>query len=329
MTLLPKKSFKQKREELRDGLRSRRPLRFIGSFSPLVSAMIEDLGFEGIYVSGSVVAGQEGWPDVGLTTLSEVTRQAEILTQSSFLPSIVDGDTGFGESLNSARLVMEMEKRGLSGLHIEDQAFPKRCGHLNNKKLISTEEMVLKIKSSIKARQDKNFLIIARTDAYSILGIEAALERAEAYKEAGADMIFPEALPSEKDFEIFRDKISLPLLANMTEFGKTDIIEQKTFEKMGYNIVIYPVTTLRLALKAVEKGLKLLTRDKQKEMLPDMQPREQFYELLKYEKYKQFDKEVFSFSRPSNDFSDTTQKPSKTNTSENDEFKDTPDSKDC
>lgn len=305
MTFFPHQDFKQKRKKLRDSLRSHRSLRFIGSFSPLVSAIIENLGFEGIYVSGAQVAGQNGWPDVGLTTLNEVAIQAEILTQSSSLPSIVDGDTGFGGNLNAARLTLEMEKKGLSGLHIEDQAFPKRCGHLDNKKLISIEEMVLKIKSSVKARKDKNFLIIARTDAYNVSGMEEALQRAEAYREAGADMIFPEALPSQRDFEIFRNKISLPLLANMTEFGKTDIIEQKVFEKMGYNIVIYPVTTLRLALQAVEKGLKLLAQDKQKDILREMQSRKDFYKLLKYEDYTQFDKEVFNFSNDSNSPSNT------------------------
>ena len=293
--IFPEKSASQKRQALREKLKSSHCLRFIGSFSPVVSAIIEELGFEGVYVSGSVVSSQEGWPDVGLTTLNEVARQAESLTQLVSLPSLVDGDTGFGQSINCARLVMEMEKRGLTGLHIEDQMFPKRCGHLDHKKLVSIDEMVLKINSAVKARKDKNFLIIARTDAHSVSGLSEALTRAKAYREAGADMIFPEALPSVKDFEIFRNKIDIPLLANMTEFGKTEIIEQKIFEKMGYNIVIYPVTTLRLALKAVEKGLKFLAQDKQKDILPEMQNRKRFYELLKYEDYKQFDKEVFNF----------------------------------
>ena len=293
--IFPKKSATQKRQALREKLKSSCCLRFIGSFSPVVSAIIEELGFEGVYVSGAVVSSQEGWPDVGLTTLNEVARQAESLTQGVCLPSLVDGDTGFGQSINCARLVMEMEKRGLTGLHIEDQMFPKRCGHLDHKKLVSIDEMVLKINSAVKARKDKNFLIIARTDAHSVSGLSEALIRAKAYREAGADMIFPEALPSVKDFEIFRNKIDIPLLANMTEFGKTELIEQKIFEKMGYNIVIYPVTTLRLALKAVEKGLKLLAQDKQKDILPEMQNRKRFYELLKYEDYKQFDKEVFNF----------------------------------
>ena len=295
--ILPNKSTSQKRKELKEKLKSPCCLRFIGSFSPVVSAIIEELEFEGVYVSGAVISSQKGWPDVGLTTLSEMAREAETLTQFVSLPSLVDGDTGFGQSMNCARLVMEMEKKGLTGLHIEDQVFPKRCGHLDNKKLISIDEMVLKIKSAVKARQDKNFLIIARTDAYGVSDLEEALTRAEAYREAGADMIFPEALPSVKDFETFRNKIDIPLLANMTEFGKTEIIEQKIFEKMGYNIVIYPVTTLRLALKAVEKGLNLLARDKQKDMLSQMQSRNRFYELLKYEDYKNFDKEVFNFKR--------------------------------
>lgn len=280
------KSPEQKREDLREKLKGPKCLRFAGSFSPLVSSMIEELGFDGLYVSGAVVSSQKGWPDVGLTTLCEMSREAEVITRFSSLPSLVDGDTGFGSPINCARLVMEMEQKGLSALHIEDQEFLKKCGHLDNKKLIPTEEMILKIKSALKARKDKNFLIVARTDAFGVSGMEEALERAEAYREAGADMIFPEALPSVKDFETFREKVKTPLLANMTEFGKTDIIEQRIFEKIGYNMVIYPVTAWRLALKATEKGLKLLARDRQKDILPEMQTRHRFYELLKYEEYK-------------------------------------------
>ena len=295
--IAPQKSATQKRKELKEKLKASRCLRFVGSFSPVVSAIIEELSFDGIYVSGAVISSQGGWPDVGLTTLTELTCQAECISRFVSLPSLVDGDTGFGENMNCARLVMEMEKRGLAGLHIEDQVSPKRCGHLDNKKLVPIEEMVLKITSAVKARQDENFLIVARTDAYSVSGMTEALKRANAYSEAGADMIFPEALPSVKNFETFRDKIKTPLLANMTEFGKTDIIKQKVFEQMGYNIVIYPVTTLRLALKAVEKGLQLLSQDKQEEILPEMQNRDRLYELLKYEDYKNFDADVFNFRK--------------------------------
>lgn len=275
-------SFEQKRKELKEKLKTSRLLRFVGSFNPVVSAIIEELQFDGIYVSGAVLSSNKGFPDVGLTTLTEVADEAENLTQFTRLPSLVDGDTGFGGELNCARLVQEMEKKGLSGLHIEDQTFPKKCGHLKGKRLVSTAEMVLKIQSAVKARRDENFLIIARTDAYGVSGFSEAVKRAHAYSEAGADMIFPEALPRVKEFKAFRQEIKAPLLANMTEFGQTEIIEQKMFEDMGYNMVIYPVTALRLALKAVEESLKSLHQDSQKELLSRMQTRERLYELLAY-----------------------------------------------
>ena len=285
----------EKRKQLKERLKSS-PLRFVGSFSPLVSRLIEKKGFDGIYVSGSVLSSLQGFPDIGLTTLKEVVEEAENITKNSFLPSLVDSDTGFGGAVHSARAVYEFEKRGLSGLHIEDQKFPKRCGHLDKKSLISMEEMNLKIQAAVQARRDKNFLIIARTDARAVEGLEAALERAKSYLSAGADMIFPEALESVKEFEFFRRQISSPLMANMTEFGKTEIIPYKTFEKLAYNLVIYPVSTWRLALKAVDEGLQTLFEDKQESLLPKMQTRQELYDLLEYESYNQFDKELFNFS---------------------------------
>ncbi len=293
--IFPKKTFEEKRQELKDKLKSQKCLRFVGAFSPLVAQLIEEKGFDGVYISGAVVSNDRGWPDVGLTTLNEVVDRASNIAQISSLPSIVDADTGFGESMNCARSLAEMEQRGLAGLHIEDQEFPKRCGHLDNKKLISMEDMVLKIQSAVKVRRDKNFLIIARTDAKSVSGMEEAVDRAKAYLEAGADMIFPESLSSIKEFEEFRSKVSTFLMANMTEFGKTDIISHKIFKKMGYDIVIYPVTTWRLALKAVEDGLDILFKDQQESLLSHMQTRKRLYELLDYEGYKLFDKEAFNF----------------------------------
>ena len=294
--ILPVQTPEEKRKNLREKLKQTSCLRFVGSFSPLVSALIEEKGFDGIYVSGAVVSGDQGWPDVGLTTLNEVTERAETLTRFSNLPSLADGDTGFGSAMNCARLVVEMEKKGLSGVHIEDQGYPKRCGHLEGKKLVSIEEMVCRIQSAVKARRDKNFLIIARTDARGTDGMAEALERAEAYKAAGADVIFPEALHTIREFEEFRSKISSPLLANMTEFGKTDLIPHRVFEKMGYNLIIYPVSAFRLALKAVEEGLDILSRDGQEQLIPKMQTRDRLYQLLKYKNYEDFDKDVFDFS---------------------------------
>ena len=287
--ILPSLSPEQKRKDLRKKLKTPACLRFVGSFSPPVSALIEEKGFDGIYISGAVISGDRGFPDVGLTTLSEVTDRAETLTRLSSLPSLADGDTGFGSTLNCARMVEEMEKKGLCGVHIEDQGYPKRCGHLDGKKPISTEEMTSRIHSAVRARRDKNFLIIARTDARETEGMESALERATAYQRAGADMIFPEALHNIQEFEEFRDKISLPLLANMTEFGKTDIIPHRIFEKMGYDIVIYPVSVFRLALKAVEEGLSVLSQDKQELLISKMLTRQRLYELIRYKDYEDFD----------------------------------------
>ena len=288
-------SSQEKRQKLKVKLESS-CLRFVGSFSPLVSRLIEKKGFDGIYVSGAVLSSLHGWPDIGLTSLNEVVNSAESLTQNSILPSIVDADTGFGSESNLARAVYELEKKGLSGFHIEDQTFPKRCGHLDKKNLVSVEEMSLKIQTAVKARKDSNFLIIARTDARGVEGIEQAVERAKAYISAGADMIFPEALRSIEEFETFRKAVSVPLMANMTEFGKTDIIPYKTFKSLSYNIVIYPVSAWRLALKAVDQGLDTLFKDQQKDLLSQMQTREELYDLLQYEDYKQFDKELYNFS---------------------------------
>ena len=288
-------SAQEKRKRLKAQLESS-CLRFVGSFSPLVSRLIEEKGFDGIYVSGAVLSSLYGWPDIGLTSLTEVVNGAESLAQSSILPSIVDADTGFGEAGNIARAVYELEKRGLSACHIEDQTFPKRCGHLDQKTLISVEDMVLKIQAAVKARGDKSFLIIARTDARGVEGFDQALQRAAAYISAGADMIFPEALQSIKEFEMFRSKISSPLMANMTEFGKTEIIPYQIFKNMAYNVVIYPVSAWRLALKAVDQGLDVLFKDQQKDLLPQMQTRQELYQLLKYEDYKKFDKELYNFS---------------------------------
>ena len=291
-------SPEKKRQILREKLSSSSAscLRFVGSFSPLASLLIEKKGFDGIYISGGALAAGKGLPDIGLNSWSETIEEAENISQTSTLPSIMDADTGFGGAVHCAHTVYKCEGKGLSGLHIEDQNLPKRCGHLDKKSLIPLKEMALKIQSGAKARKDKNFLIIARTDARGIEGMDSALERAQAYIEAGADMIFPEALHSVKEFELFRSKISAPLLANMTEFGKTEIIPFQTFKSIGFNIVIYPLSLLRLALKALDEGLDRLAADKQKSLLKKMQSRKELYELLGYNKYNQFDQDIFNFS---------------------------------
>ncbi len=288
---------REKRKRFRDGLKSGKLLKFPGAFSPLSAMQIEKLGFEGVYISGSVLSNDLGYPDIGLTTLSEVAARGRQIARVTALPSIIDADTGFGVALNAARTIQEFIEMGLSGCHLEDQENPKRCGHLDGKKLVGTDEMLQKIKAASSQRKlDENFVIIARTDARASEGLDKAIERAKAYIDAGADVIFTEALENEKEFETFRKAIKAPLLANMTEFGKSKLLSIKTLEDLGYNIVIYPVTTLRLAMKAQEEGLKhILQEGSQEKILDRMQHRKELYELTRYEEYNSFDQNIFNF----------------------------------
>jgi methylisocitrate lyase len=294
--LFVQKSPAQKRAEFRASLKSGSLLRFPGAFSPLVGMVIERRGFEGVYVSGAALSADLGFPDIGLTTLDEVAARGTAIARMTNLPSIIDADTGFGEALNVARTVQTLEAAGLCGCHFEDQQNPKRCGHLDGKSLVSTADMVRKIRASVSARGDANFVLIARTDARALEGLDGAITRARAYVDAGADMIFPEALADESEFEKFRRAISVPLLANMTEFGKTKLLTTKQLASLGVNVVIYPVTTLRLAMKAVEEGLATMHKEgTQAALLDRMQTRAELYELLRYEDYQRFDQDVFNF----------------------------------
>jgi methylisocitrate lyase len=294
--LFSKKSPAQKRADFRAALKSGKFLRFPGAFSPLVSLLIERQGFEGVYISGAVLANDLGLPDVGLTTLSEVSQRGRAIARTTELPAIIDADTGFGEPMNAARTVQELEDLGLCGCHFEDQQNPKRCGHLDGKTLVTTDEMVKKIRAAAKARRDENFVIIARTDARAAEGLDGAIQRAKAYVDAGADMIFAEALADEGEFAKFKQAVPAPLLANMTEFGKSKLLTTQQLTNAGVNVVIYPVTTLRLAMKAVEDGLAVLKKDgTQESIVKEMQTRAELYELLRYKDYEQFDKEVFNF----------------------------------
>jgi len=294
--LFAQKSPAQKRAEFRAALKSGRLLRFPGAYSPLVAMLIERQGFEGVYVSGAMLAADLGFPDVGLTTLSEVAQRGRAIARATQLPVIVDADTGFGEALNVARTVQELEELGHCGCHLEDQQNPKRCGHLDNKSLVSVADMVRKIRAAASARRDANFVLIARTDARALEGLDGAIARARAYVDAGADMIFPEALADESEFEKFRKVMSVPLLANMTEFGKTKLLTTQQLAGLGVNVVIYPVTTLRLAMKAVEEGLAAMQKEgTQAALLDRMQTRAELYELLRYEDYQRFDQDVFNF----------------------------------
>jgi len=290
------KSSAQKRADFCAALKSGKLLHFPGAFSPLVAMAIQRHGFDGVYVSGAALAADCGLPDVGLTTLSEVAARGGAIARATDLPALIDADTGFGEALNVARTIQTLEDAGLCGCHLEDQMNPKRCGHLDHKSLVTAAGMIEKIRAAIVARRDRNFVITARTDARASEGLDGALARAKAYVDAGADVIFPEALADEREFEKFRKAVKVPLLANMTEFGKTKLLTAKQLCDLGINIVIYPVTTLRLAMKAVEEGLAVLKKaGTQESLLKEMQARAALYELLRYEDYAKFDKEVFNF----------------------------------
>jgi len=288
-----KKKPSEKRVELKKKLKKNKILRFPGAYNPLSAKLISKIGFDGIYISGAVMANDLGIPDIGLTTLSQVSYRANQISKVTDLPSIVDVDTGFGDC---KKTIETFENLGLSGCHIEDQIEQKRCGHLDNKELITLNKMVEKIKIAVKSKIDKNFLIIARTDSNSVEGINKTIERVKAYEDAGADIIFPEAMKDEKEFEQIRKNTKVDLLANMTEFGKSKLLSANTLEKLGYSIVIYPVSTQRLAMKNVEDGLKVIFNDgHQNNIIDRMQTRKRLYELVEYEKYNKPDKKITDF----------------------------------
>ena len=289
-----KKTVSEKRSNLIKNLKSKKLLRFPGAYNPLCAKLIAEIGFDGVYVSGGVMSNDLGLPDIGLTTLEQVSYRSNQIARVTDLPTIVDIDTGFG---NCKKTIEIFESKGLAGCHLEDQIAEKRCGHLDNKELVSKEEMVKKIKESVKARKDKNFLIIARTDANSVEGLDKTLERIKAYEDAGADMIFPEAMKDESEFEKVRKTAKGYLLANMTEFGKSKLLDKKQLENLGYNLVIYPVSTQRLAMQNVEIGLKSIFNDgHQNNIIDKMQTRKRLYELVEYEKYNTPDKKITDFS---------------------------------
>ncbi|RYZ60201.1 MAG: methylisocitrate lyase [Proteobacteria bacterium] len=296
--LFPEISPAQKRANLRAALKSNKLLRFPGSWSPLVSMAIEKEGFEGVYISGSVLSNDLGYPDIGLTSLTEVAQRGRQIARTTKLPSIIDIDTGFGEPMSAARSVQEMIEMGLAGCHIEDQINPKRCGHLDGKEIVTRDAMVQKVAAASRGKKlDENFLLIARTDSRAIEGLEKSIERAKAYIDAGADCIFIEALENEKEFEQFRKAISVPLLANMTEFGKSKLLTYDQLSNLGYNIVIYPVTTFRLAMGATVEGLaEIKAKGTQEGLLSKMQHRKDLYNLTRYEDYNALDSSLYNFT---------------------------------
>jgi methylisocitrate lyase len=289
-------SAADKRTAFRAGLASGKLLRFPGAFSPLSAMLIARHGFEGVYVSGAVISADLGLPDIGLTTVTEVAGRARQIARVTALPALVDADTGFGEPMNAARTVQLLEDAGVAGLHIEDQVNPKRCGHLDGKDVVGRDTAVKRIKAAAAARRDPAFVIAARTDAAAVKGLDDAIDRARAYADAGADLIFPEAMTGEADFERMRAAVDVPILANMTEFGKSPLLTVQTLESLGVNVVIYPVTLLRLAMHAADAGLAAIAGlGTQEGLLDQMQHRRDLYDLLDYEAYNAFDASVFNF----------------------------------
>ena len=289
-----KKTAEEKRIELDQKLKSKKILRVPGAYNPLTAKLIEEIGYDAVYVSGGVMSNDLGYPDIGLTTLKDVSYRSNQIARVTNLPTIVDIDTGFKSCKESIEI---FENLGVSAVHLEDQIEQKRCGHLDNKELISKDQMINKIKECIKAKKDKNFKIIARSDAKSVEGLDKMIDRCKAYIDAGAEIIFPEALSDEKDFEKVRSSLDCYLLANMTEFGKSKLLNYKELENLGYNIVIYPVTTQRLAMKSVEDGLRAIFVDgHQNNIIDKMQTRKRLYDLVEYEKYNSLDEKIYNFS---------------------------------
>lgn len=294
--LFTTKSADQKRADFRKGLASGKLLQFPGAFNPLCAQMIERKEFDGVYISGAVMSADLCLPDIGIATMSEFVERGRQIARVTDLPSFIDIDTGFGEPMAAARTVMMMEEAGLAGCHIEDQVMPKRCGHLDGKEIVSTDIMIQRVKAAAEAKRDPNFVLIARSDARAVEGLDASIDRMKAYVDAGADMIFPEAMKSEKEFEAVRAALDVPILANMTEFGKSRLLNKKELEDLGFNVVIYPVTTLRLAMGACDRGLdRILADGDQNGILDEMQHRRDLYDLLRYHDYNKFDESIYNF----------------------------------
>lgn len=299
--LYSKVSPAQKRAKFRESLSGPEILEFPGAFNPLSAKLIQEKGFDGIYISGAVIAADLGLPDIGLTTLTEVANRGSQIARMTDLPALIDADTGFGEPMNVARTVQELEDAGVAGLHIEDQVNPKRCGHLDGKNVVDSDTAIKRIRAAVEARRDSNLVIMARTDIRAIEGLDVAINRAKALVDAGADAIFPEALKDLGEFEAFRKAINVPLLANMTEFGKSELYTKQQLQDVGMNMIIYPVSLLRLAMGAAMRGLDSLTEQGSlNEMVPQMQTRAELYELLDYEDYGHFDSGIFNFDLGNN-----------------------------
>ncbi|MGH7233650.1 MAG: methylisocitrate lyase [Nitrospiraceae bacterium] len=266
-----------------------------GAFNALTAMQIERAGFQAVYISGAGLSAARGLPDIGLLSLTEVTADSASIANAVAIPALGDADTGFGPPLAVMRTVQEFERAGLAGIQLEDQELPKKCGHLPGKRLVAASEMIGKIRAAVAARQDPDFVIVARSDARAVEGLDAAVQRALAYVEAGADAVFPEALESPEEFRAFarglaQRRVEVPLMANMTEFGRTPYLSVSEFEDLGYRLVLFPVTALRMASKAIENTLlELKSFGTQRSLLRSMQTRQELYDLLRYAEYEQRD----------------------------------------
>jgi methylisocitrate lyase len=273
---------------------SAQPIAVPGVFNALVARMAQQLGYQALYLSGAALSAAAGVPDVGLLTLTEFVEAAHSITLACSLPLLCDADTGFGEALNVERAVCLFESAGVAGIHIEDQQLPKRCGHLLGKQLVEPEAMAAKLRAALQARRDPDFVIVARTDARGVTGFDDAVRRARLYLDVGADAIFPEALESADEFAAFAQAIQAPLVANMTEFGRSPNLDLSTLGAMGYKVVLYPVTALRVALRAVQDTLaEILKRGHQRDRISHMLTRAELYDLLDYADYEARDRKYF------------------------------------
>lgn len=290
-----------KRRAFREALASGDLLRAPGAFNPLSARLIQDKGFEAVYVSGAVLAADLGLPDIGLTTLTEVTGRAGQIARVTDLPVLVDADTGFGEPMNVARTVQLVEDAGLAGLHIEDQVNPKRCGHLDGKEVVDEGTALRRIRAAVRGRRDPDLLIMARTDVRGVDGLDAACDRARTLVDAGADAIFPEAMASLEEFAAIRAAVDVPILANMTEFGKSELFTHAQLADVGVNLVIHPVSLLRVAMGAAERALDTLAAEGTLQgEVSGMQTRARLYELVDYAGYAELDESIATFDLSTN-----------------------------
>ena len=288
-----------KRLNFRARLATGEMLLFPGAFNPLSAKLIEAKCFDGVYISGAVMSADLGLPDIGLTTLSEVAQRAQQIARATNLPALVDADTGFGEPMNVARSVQILEDAGVAGLHLEDQVNPKRCGHLDGKQVVDLATALRRLRAALGARRDPHLLIMARTDVRALEGLDAAINRAKAYVDAGADAIFPEAMMDLHEFEAMRAALDVPLLANVTEFGKSELFSTQQLADVGINIVIYPVSLLRAAMGAANRVLDVLRSEGSlQSVLAEMQTRSELYDLLGYADYEAYDANIFNFPVP-------------------------------